>query len=243
MYWKRTCNLPDVFHSIEVGCGLGKMSMLLGLAGARVTLLDYSMSGLAVAKKTHRALGLHPHCIVADMLRLSNKMEERFDLACSFGTLEHFSGEDRYAAFEANARLVRPGGMLFFVVPNRYGIFYRIGFGLRIMLGMTHDDFREEPYAAGELRRYARRANVEVLELASVGSLKDDLSYWIGENVKSLFRKITGMRKRHNPKRAPLGIASIDLSGNTVDRRSMLDKRFCYGLLFAGKKAAMGQDA
>ncbi|MBI3986491.1 MAG: class I SAM-dependent methyltransferase [Lentisphaerae bacterium] len=235
--WKDRLRLPANPKTVEAGCGYGKFSMLLGLSGAQVTLLDYSATCLESAVEAHRLIGLSPRGVQGDILALPADLEGAFDVVCSFGTLEHFSGKFRLAAFQANARLLRPGGMLFFVVPNRFGIFYRIAMGMRRILGLFPDDFYEAPFSRSELMRLAAASGVTALEVECVGTLRNDLEYWIGENAKSLFRKV--FRKKRAPacgRAMDIVIRNIDLAAHVRDARCTLDRRFSAGWLFVGQK-------
>lgn len=237
-YWKNRLRLPDNLKTIDVGCGYGKFSMVLGLSGAQVTLLDYNASALEAALDAHRSIGLAPKGVQCDILNLPAELEGVFDVACSFGTLEHFSGKYRQAAFQANVRLLRPGGLLFFYVPNRYGIFYRIAFGLRRKLGFVPRDFYEEPFSRKELNSIAAASGAITLEIECIGTLKNDFRYWIGENVKSLYRKLFRVKKDdlHRPPTDP-DIKNINLSEEIQDPRNYLDRRLSGAWLFVGQKA------
>lgn len=241
--WKKRLQLPDNLKTIEAGCGYGKFSMLLGLSGAQVALLDYRTEVLAVALNAHRSIGLAPRTIQGDILNLPAELEGAFDLVCSFGTLEHFSGSYRQLAFQANARLVRPGGLIFLSVPNRQGIFYRIAFGLRRKLGLVPKSFYEEPFSRKELARLAAAADIVILEIECDGTLGCDFRYWIGENAKSLCRKMFRVKKDDAASRAlDLDISKIDLTEEIPDSRNYLDRRFSAAWMLIGQKAAAGRE-
>ncbi len=236
--WKRITGLPDDLSSIEVGSGYGKFSMLLGLAGARTTLLDYNESALKAALTAHRDLGLQPEGIEADLFDLPGDLRGRFDLVCSFGTLEHFAGEHRGRALQTCNDLLRPGGLHLFTVPNRDGILYRLIFGLRRRLGRVDRGFFEQPYRRAELIRLARQAGIEVLELAGGGTLESDWSWWIVENVRSAGRKLLSTPRPQVPPPSIDGPGDLDLSRELPDPRTRLDRRFSSNLLFVGCKPA-----
>lgn len=145
-FWKSRLSIGDNERTIETGCGHGKFSLALGLSGAQVTLLDYNAAAVSAAVEVHRKIGLEPTAILGDLLNLPENLLGTFGVVCSFGTLEHFAGEDRQRAFAACASLLRPGGLLFFTVPNRFGIAYRLAFGARKRLGLLSRDFYEQPF-------------------------------------------------------------------------------------------------
>jgi SAM-dependent methyltransferase len=239
LHWKHQLKIPRGAKTIEAGCGYGKFSMLLGLTGEETTLLDYNVDTLKIALKAHRSINLIPDCAAGDLIELSHEMAGQFDVVCSFGTLEHFSGGYRRSAFQANARFLRPGGMLFFTVPNRFAVFYRIAFGLRRAVGLFPKDFYEEPFSAHELRSISLSSGVTPVAVDCVGTLKKDFQYWIMENVKSLLRKTLRMWKTRVEESFDLDLEQIDLSGAGIhSRNGYLDKKFSYTLLFVGQKDA-----
>lgn len=241
-HWKKHLQLPDNLKTIELGSGYGKFSMLLGLSGAQVTLLDYKAEVLEAALNAHRSIGLAPRTIQGDILNLPAELDGAFDMVCSFGTLEHFSGPYRQLAFQANARLLRPGGLILLSVPNRCGIFYRIAFGLHRKLGLVPKDFYEEPFSRKELGRMATAADMIVFEMECDGTLACDFRYWIGENAKSLYRKVSRVKKDDATRWAlDLDISKIDLAEEIPDSRNYLDRRFSALWMLIGQKADTGR--
>lgn len=236
LHWKSELGLPDELRSVELGCGYGKFSMLLGLAGAQATLFDYNPTALESAATAHATLRLSPDTVSGDLLNLPPEMIGSFDLSCSFGTLEHFFGDSRQAAITATASVLRPGGVMCISVPNRAGVWYRIGFGARYRLGLMADGMEERPFSRAELKGLAHVAGIDVLELEATGTFGGDFDYWIGENFKSLSRKLTGWPKRPQP--PPPG----DIRGRDIIRarelppRSYVDRRFTYSLMLIGVK-------
>jgi len=238
IFWKKRLGLPENLKSIDVGCGYGKFSMTLGVLGADVALLDYNARSLDVAVRAHRLLGLNPAAVNCDLLSLPEELSCRYDMVCSFGTLEHFSGENRLEAFRAHCRLLRQGGLLFVVVPNRHGFLYRIAFGLRRRLGRVPADFFEEPFSRKELTAMAASCGVAVLELEGARTIVEDYRYWIMENVRSLCRKLFRLRGRAKPADggAPRLPAASELLELREFRRSFLDRRFSSMWLLIGRK-------
>ena len=115
-FWKSHFRIGENERTIEIGCGYGKFSLALGLSGAQVALLDYNASALSTAVEVHGRIGLEPEAIQGDLFDLPEDLLGTFDLVCSFGTLEHFAGDQRRQAFAACSALLRPGGLLFFTV-------------------------------------------------------------------------------------------------------------------------------
>ncbi|HMG53685.1 MAG TPA: bifunctional 2-polyprenyl-6-hydroxyphenol methylase/3-demethylubiquinol 3-O-methyltransferase UbiG [Kofleriaceae bacterium] len=99
---------------LDVGCGAGYLANYLAERGHRVTGLDTSAEALAVARRhdrTHRV-----EYTVGDACALPF-VDARFDAVCAMDLIEHVQDADRLVA-EA-ARVLRPGGLLFFHTFNR----------------------------------------------------------------------------------------------------------------------------
>ena len=251
LHWKQELGLGDDLKTIELGCGYGKISLLFGLSGAQTMLFDYNEAALTSAEAAHAKLGLNPRLLGGDLLNLPAELHGQFDVACSFGTLEHFFGDNRSKVVAATASVLRPGGVFFVTVPNRYAIWYRIGFGARYWLGLMPHGMKEKPFSRAELGRLAHEAGVEILELESVNTFWGDFHDWIGENAMSLTRKVTGWPKRVQPP-TEVNIEGRDVSAlrqlaQTSQRvaaararwrapRSYLDRHFSYSLLLIGRK-------
>ena len=236
LHWKQELGLGDDLKTIELGCGYGKISLLFGLSGAQTMLFDYNEAALTSAEAAHAKLGLNPRLLGGDLLNLPAELHGQFDVACSFGTLEHFFGDNRSKAVTATASVLRPGGVLFVTVPNRYAIWYRIGFGARYWLGLMARGMKEKPFSRAELGRLALEAGVEILELESVNTFRGDFKDWIGENAVSLTRKVTGWPKRVQPP-TEVSIEGLDVSAlRRLPPRSYLDRHFSYSLLLIGRK-------
>ncbi len=105
--------------AIEVGSGAGTFSFIFAKRGAAVTLIDYSEKALVFARKHFDDDGLPASFICADALKLNPNLLGKFDVAMSFGTVEHFLYPERFMVAKAHLNLVRPGGIVIISVPNR----------------------------------------------------------------------------------------------------------------------------
>jgi 2-polyprenyl-6-hydroxyphenyl methylase/3-demethylubiquinone-9 3-methyltransferase len=99
---------------LDVACGAGLLANPLGAAGHQVTGIDLSRDSLAVAGR-HDATGSVRY--LAMDARALDFPEGRFDVVCMMDFLEHV--EDRDGVVAEAARVLRPGGWLFFHTFNR----------------------------------------------------------------------------------------------------------------------------
>lgn len=103
---------------LEIACGRGGFSRLLGSRGAAVCGADFSESAVAIAKEKllrHPALADHVSYVQADAQNMPFE-ENSFDIVISCETIEHVP--DPRAAVREMHRVCKPGGTLFLTAPN-----------------------------------------------------------------------------------------------------------------------------
>lgn len=107
---------------LEVGCGMGRYTLLLAKRGVQVEGLDLSEALLARLRSFEAGRHAIPlHC--ADIARLPQELVGRFDLVLGFFTLHHV--HDLVGCFRGVARALKPGGRVVFLEPNAFNpLFY-----------------------------------------------------------------------------------------------------------------------
>ena len=94
---------------LDLGCGLGNLSVEAAKAGCTVTALDASPAGVANLGERARALRLPINARVED---LRNFVPARdYDCVVAIGLLMFFSCPDAGSSLAAIQRAVRPGGV------------------------------------------------------------------------------------------------------------------------------------
>lgn len=102
-------------RAIEIGGGgSARLMALARWEDCEVTALDYSPAGIAAVQRLASVNGVTVKCVLADMF--TYKPERPFDLVTHWGLLEHFERPEEVMA--VSARLVRPGGVIAFGMPN-----------------------------------------------------------------------------------------------------------------------------
>jgi 2-polyprenyl-6-hydroxyphenyl methylase / 3-demethylubiquinone-9 3-methyltransferase len=102
---------------LDVGCGGGILSEALVKAGAQVTGIDLSLASLEVARQHAQAGGLQIDYRAITAEELAAEQPESFDAVTCLEMLEHVPEPEKVIA--ACAKLVKPGGKVFFSTINR----------------------------------------------------------------------------------------------------------------------------
>ena len=102
---------------LDVGCGGGLLSEALASCGARVTGIDMADASLAVARAHMKVSGLVIDYRQTMAEALADESPGRYDVVVCMELLEHVPRPA--SIIDACARLVRPGGDLFFATVNR----------------------------------------------------------------------------------------------------------------------------
>lgn len=169
---------------IDIGCGGGILAESLAAADAIVTGIDMAEAPLAVAK-------LHQHESAAKVDYRHATAEElatteagTYDLVTCLEMLEHVP--DPASTVAACARLVKPGGKLFFSTINRNPKAWLLAIvGAEYVLGLlprgTHDYMKF--IRPSELEQWARRSGLRVREYTGLHYNPLNRRYWLGPGL------------------------------------------------------------
>ncbi len=108
---------------VDCGSGEGLIMRLLAEQFENIDVfgIEYS-DAIEKSRKMAADLGLEFNLIRADLLQpWEPQYVEQFDIACSFGLIEHFENPEE--VLSQLARSVKPGGMIISVIPNFNGLF------------------------------------------------------------------------------------------------------------------------
>jgi len=151
---------------IDVGCGGGILAESMARGGAQVTGIDLSEKALRVAELHLGISNLKISYQRAEVEPFAAAHAGEFDAVTCMELLEHVPQPAGMVA--ACARLVRPGGQVFFSTINRNAKAYLFAVvGAEYVLGLlpkgTHDYQRF--IRPSELARWSRDANLRVEEM------------------------------------------------------------------------------
>jgi 2-polyprenyl-3-methyl-5-hydroxy-6-metoxy-1,4-benzoquinol methylase len=106
---------------IELGCGSSEwLPYFAREFGFEVAGLDYSQNGCDLASKILSAEGVSGQIVLGDLFAPPVRLKRAFDVAVSFGVVEHFT--DTASCLKAMAEYLTAGGRLLTVIPNMKGV-------------------------------------------------------------------------------------------------------------------------
>ncbi|MCM5703465.1 bifunctional 2-polyprenyl-6-hydroxyphenol methylase/3-demethylubiquinol 3-O-methyltransferase UbiG [Larsenimonas salina] len=154
---------------VDIGCGGGLLSEAMAYRGAQVTGIDMGEAPLAVARLHQEESGINVdyRCISAE--KLADEHAGTFDVVTCMEMLEHVP--EPASVIEACARLVKPGGHVFFSTINRHPKAYALAVvGAEYVLGLlpkgTHD--YKKFIRPSEMARWARQAGLSPQDLTGM---------------------------------------------------------------------------
>ncbi len=151
---------------LDVGCGGGILAESMATRGAQVSGIDLSEKALKVAKLHQLESGAQVDYRLIAAEDLAAEQPAGFDVVTCMEMLEHVP--DPVSIMAACARMVKPGGWVFFSTLNRNPKSYMFAIlGAEYLLNLlpkgTHDWAKFiKPH---ELASYARQAGLEPVEL------------------------------------------------------------------------------
>ncbi len=154
---------------LDVGCGGGLLSEAMAAAGAEVTGIDLATEALQVAKLHLLESGLKADYRAISAERLAASEPDSFDVVTCMELLEHVP--DPASLVAACARLVKPGGKVFFSTINRNTKSYLLAIVaaervLRMLPAGTHH-YRQF-IRPSELDGFARDAGLDIRDLRGI---------------------------------------------------------------------------
>lgn len=157
-------NLSGGDRILEVGCGMGRYTLLLAKRGIQVEGLD--LSPVLLARLRAYAMGdFDGPLYAADIEHPPAELMGRFDAVVALFALHHM--RDLRAIFGSMFRLVKPGGRVVFLEPNPYNPLFYIqmlitpgmswkgdGGIIRMRRGVVSGALRHAGFANPEMSRF-----------------------------------------------------------------------------------------
>lgn len=169
---------------VDIGCGGGLLCESLARAGGKLTGVDAGATAIAAAREHAAAEGLSIDYRHGTAEELAAQEADAFDIVTCLEMLEHV--DDPAIVIEACARLVRPGGDVYFSTINRNPKAWLLAvLGAEYVLNLlprgTHDYTRF--IRPSELAGWARAAGLRVRDITGLHYNPVTRRYTLGGNV------------------------------------------------------------
>jgi len=169
---------------LDVGCGGGILSESMARRGAQVTGIDLGEKALKVARLHQLESGIAVDYRLMAVETMASEQPAGFDVVTCMEMLEHVP--DPAAIIAACAKLVKPGGHVFFSTLNRNPksyLFAVIGaeYVLNLLPRGTHE--YEKFIKPSELAGWCRRVGLEVAGMKGMSYNPLMKTYSLGEDV------------------------------------------------------------
>jgi 2-polyprenyl-6-hydroxyphenyl methylase / 3-demethylubiquinone-9 3-methyltransferase len=169
---------------LDVGCGGGILSESMAQKGAKVTGIDLGDKALKVAQLHSLESSVEVNYRLVAVEELAAEQPNSFDVVTCLEMLEHVP--DPTSVVGACAKLVKPGGHVFFSTINRNPKAYLLAVvGAEYILNMlprgTHD--YEKFIKPSELAGWARSAGLSLNHQIGMSYNPITQHYWLGEDV------------------------------------------------------------
>jgi 2-polyprenyl-6-hydroxyphenyl methylase/3-demethylubiquinone-9 3-methyltransferase len=170
---------------LDVGCGGGILSDSMARKGAQVLGIDLSSNALKVAQ-LHALEAQTPNVQYREISteQLSEESPQSFDVVTCMEMLEHVPNPA--SVVQACAKLVKPGGWVFFSTLNRNPksfLFAILGaeYLLKLLPRGTHE--YAKMVRPSELAAYCRKAQLEVKHMRGLEYNPLTRRYWLSDNT------------------------------------------------------------
>ena len=169
---------------LDVGCGGGILAESLAQSGAQTTGIDLSDKALKVAELHALESGVNVQYLAISTEALAEMEAEQYDVVTCMEMLEHVP--DPSSVIQSCAKLVKPGGHVFFSTLNRSLKSYAFAiigaeYLLRLLPKGTHE------YAKfikpSELVAFTRQAGLETIGINGLSFNPFTQIYALGEDV------------------------------------------------------------
>lgn len=152
---------------LDVGCGVGALSLYAARLGAKVTGIDISARAIGICNDAKKALGFKNVSFKEAELTAG---QATFDLAICSEIIEHVPDDQKFAKLLLTQ--LKPGGFLYLSTPSLDTVLYRFGFYTKFDSEVGH----LRRYTEQSLAKLLEKAGWEIVELRSVeGPLRNIL--------------------------------------------------------------------
>jgi 2-polyprenyl-3-methyl-5-hydroxy-6-metoxy-1,4-benzoquinol methylase len=216
---------------IEVGCGSSIYGCIMARPGAVVMALDQSEKALARTEERANAIGVEVKTVRAEALEFGKIWRGTFDMAMSFGTVEHFRAPLREQMCKVHWDLVKPGGVVVISVPNLLFLPHEILKWILMLRGKWFLGY-EGSFTPWELKRVGWHLGLGHLDFHGTDVIDDLLKYWGIVTSTRTWRQLFPWWKP-NPNRSKSSIGTYQPPGRL---RSLVNRYLGHEITLLGVK-------
>ena len=170
-YIEQAISLKDK-NVLDIGCGGGLLTEALARCGANVTGLDISDVSLSIARQHSKQSNLEIFYVNSTVEDYAGKNAQKFDTVTCMEMLEHVP--DPKSVVSSCAKLVKPGGHVFFSTLNRNLPAYILAvicaeYILKLLPIGTHDYSRF--IRPSELYSWCQENGLEITDISGISYL------------------------------------------------------------------------
>jgi len=168
---------------LEIGCVPGKfLSYISKNFGYFPEGIDYITGTKQITEETLKLNNIHQYNIYESDFTIWNSPKQ-YDLVCSFGFIEHFTGDLERKIIKSHIDLLKPGGKLILDVPNfRFGQYF-------IHFLLNRENLKKHNLKIMKLSYFTMVAKENNLKIIHLGFYGGFFEFWSANNL-NLIRKI-----------------------------------------------------
>ena len=153
---------------MDAGCGEGKTVHSIYNKNYFYHLLDISPNALNLSKNKFKQSSYNAEYVSGSIFEFPIRSNS-YDIVLSIGILEHFTEDQHRELYDEMVRIIKPGGKIITLVPNRKAYFYTIGKWYAQKNGFWEFGYEEPFYSLKHL--YKDNNEVKHLKEYSGGAL------------------------------------------------------------------------
>lgn len=164
--------LPMRGRTLEVGCGSGRLSCWLALAGYQTACLDFSPNALESARVNYASANTHGAFLAGNAMELPMR-DNSLDIVLSTGLLEHFA--DPSPIVQEMVRVLKPGGIFYSdIVPKKFSLFRSLDWAADVR-HLVHpaqgrpERFYERSFTGNEIRTLLQMSGLSPVTVFPAG--------------------------------------------------------------------------